>query len=83
MNTKYGPEYYIGDLRAFLDRLRYSEYTDREGTSLFLFYDPRDEQWHVVSFADTGYCNNAACFNTKREAWRLYIDLIQPDLQGA
>jgi hypothetical protein len=36
----------------------------------------------VASFNRDGYCTNASSYRDKRRAWKLFIEIIQPDVEG-
>jgi hypothetical protein len=71
----------ITEMYGFLQNRRYNQYIDRQGNATFLFWDVAEVKYYVVSFDAQGICNNCATYVDKREAWRLFCDLIHPDLE--
>ena len=53
-------------------------YVNYKGEATALFKD--DLTWCVLSFSPNGYCNNASSYQTKKEAWRMFINCIKDDV---
>lgn len=50
--------------------------TDAE-THIIFFYELL---WYVVSFNEHLYCTNASSYMNKKDAWRLFIKMVNEDL---
>ncbi|MCK9458195.1 MAG: hypothetical protein M0R80_00795 [Proteobacteria bacterium] len=61
-----------------------AKYRDREG-NLSVIYSGGNypSKYVVVSFNKYNYCNNAAGYISLRDAWKLFVEIVQEDLNAA
>jgi hypothetical protein len=40
----------------------------------------KNGDWFVASFDKDGFCTNASSYPTRKEAWRLFLSIVEDDL---